>query len=174
MRLHSRGIRVLRGDGDAHRPDRQAFRERAAELVLCGDDGRRHAGLGHASQDGRRPELFVACHHHRLAGATIQVEISGDAMHRWRRAGDKGAVVRVREARQDRQRFTRETFLHDACEAGQLTRRKPSREIVGIAAVDADHRDRALRQRIGATIYRDRLPCEIVYHFVPPAFRARA
>ena len=102
MRLQPRGIGILRGDGDAHGPDRQAFRERAAELVLGGDDGRGHAGLSHGRQDGGRLELFVACHHHRLVGAAIQIEIAGDAMHRGRRAGDEGAVVRVGEAWQRR------------------------------------------------------------------------
>ncbi len=170
MRLCPCGIRVLRRDGDTHGPDRQAFRECAPELVLRGDDCRGHPGLGHAREDGGRPQLLVARHHDGLAGTAIQIEISGDAMHRWRRTCDEGAVVGVSKAREGRKRLPREPFLRDAGEAGQLARRKPTREIVRIAAIEAEHRDRALRQRIGAAIHRDPLRRGVVLHDVPPLF----
>ena len=78
-------------------------------------------------------------------------------MHRWRCTCDEGAIVGVSKGREGRKRLTREPFLCDARKTGQLARRKPSREIVWIAAIEADNRGRALWQRVGAAIHNDLL-----------------
>ena len=165
---------MLRGNGDAHGSDRQALRERCPKLVLCGDDGRGHSGLGHMGEDGGRLELLVARDHHRFAGTAVQIEIAGDAMHRGRRASDNGAVVRVREAWQGRTCLPCKSLPRDAREAGQFARCKPDGKIIRIETVDTDHCNGVLRHCIGAVVYYDLLWDGVVRHSVPPAlFRSR-
>mmetsp|Transcript_5274 Transcript_5274/g.19787 ORF Transcript_5274/g.19787 Transcript_5274/m.19787 type:complete len:465 (+) Transcript_5274:979-2373(+) len=130
----------------------QAVAEQAAQLVLGGDDRDAQARIRERCQQRGRAQVFRLVHHHFAAGLAVQEVVARDAVHGRRRAGDDGQVVRVGEGRHHRVGHQGAAGLQDALQLRHQAGQQGLRDVVGLAAVDAQHDDRPVRNAVAAAV----------------------
>ena len=145
--------------------------EQAAQLVLGGDHRAGLAGARQRGQDGRRAQPLGVVHHHFGAGRDIEQVVAADAVHRGRHAGDDGQVVRVGEARHNAVSDQRAAQVQGSRHPGHHACGHRLGDVVGFAAIDADHDGGLGGQSIASLVDDQRLGLRHVGSFGSPARR---
>ena len=113
--------------------------EKSAKLVFGCDRGHRGARLGELRENRRGTQVLGVVHHHLEPGVGVEEEVARDAVYCRGTSRHDGQVVGIGEAGNDALSYPIGTLFGDFGHPGHGAGDNGLRNVVGLAAVHADH-----------------------------------